>query len=273
MIPEPIYSVTTERLYSRLPEVYRTLDSQNGWQFKTYISAIGDALNEIDLLAARIRYVPHEDRADYYATLDESNTYTRPVFSDDLRYEEQEKYDGFWTFDGKMFPVLPVGETSDLLDGRSADAEWLPFIGQLIGADLTALIASRDLRDAVVRNYLGFRAGSREALEDAAKSALTGTKYIRVYPHRDGAGGDYTHLGTQWDVLLITRPEETPGAGVVVNEIIRKGAKPAGVVLHHITYSIIWSNMESMFPTWTTIESEGYTWENIEQGNPDLLPV
>ena len=52
-----------------------------------------------------------------------------------------------------------------------------------------------------------------------------------------------------------------------------KGAKPAGVVLHHLTYSATWEIIETAFPTWTLIETNGVTWANIESGNADLLPV
>ena len=61
MSVEPTYSVTTERLHARLPEFYRTLDEQVGWHLKTYLSAMVDELNAINLLMARLEYVPPED--------------------------------------------------------------------------------------------------------------------------------------------------------------------------------------------------------------------
>lgn len=253
---EPTYSITTERIYHRLPEFYRTLDAQHDFHLKKYISAIADELYDIEQLVARLENIPPAKLADYYATLDAYTTYVRP--------------------DGVEDPVLgfaPIGETSDLFDGRTADADWLPYIGQVIGADILSLNTEEDRRDAVIRNYLGFRAGSREALENAAKQVLTGEKYIRVYPHRDGAGDDIGHEGTEWDILLITKGSETPGGTAVVDEILRKGAKPAGVVLHHMTYSITWLNFETMYPSWSAVESNGVTWANIETGNAELLPV
>lgn len=252
---EPTYGVTTERLYRRLPEFYRNLDAQNDWQFKKYIGSMSDELNDIDVLIARLEYIPPEDRPDYYASLDQYNTYERPSGLEDPDL-------GF----------APIGETSDLLDARTADSAWLPFLAQLIGADISDLTSDEDRRDAILFNYLGFRAGSREALEDAAKRVLTGTKFVRVYPHRNGAGGSIYSQGTQWDILLITRLEETPSFADIVNEILRKGAKPAGVVLYHIPYAVTWEVIETTFPTWANIEAVG-TWQNIEFGNADLLPL
>lgn len=251
---EPIYSVTTERIYSRLPEFYRTLDQQNGYALKTYISAIGDQLYEVEQLVARIEYVPEEDRPDYYAALDQYNTYARPDGLEDPDY-------GF----------APIAETSDLLDGRTADDDWLLYIGQLIGADLRHLYDMSARRNAVVNNYLGLRAGSRQALIAATQAVLTGAKFVRVYPHRDGDAGSVSSVGTEWDVLIITKPEETPSGTTVIDNILAEGAKPAGVVLHHIVYVAVWSDIETMFPTWGDLETLGNTWENIESGNADLL--
>ena len=251
---EPTYATTTERVWRRLPEAYRTFDASQDWAFKKYISSVTDQLSEVDQLHERLRYVFPEERPDYYAALDEYNTYERPA--------------------GLENPALgwaPIAETSDLFDGRTADVDWLPYIGQLIGADLSGLNTEAERRDAVILNYLGFRAGSREALEDAAKRVLTGTKYVRIYPQRDGAGGSIFSTGTQWDILIITKDEETPSFEEVIAEILRKGAKPAGVVLHAIAYSFTWEVLEFTFPTWTSIEATG-SWDIFEIGNPDALP-
>lgn len=270
MSVEPTYSVTTERLYARLPEFYRTLDEQVGWHLKTYLSAMVDELNAINLLMARLEYVPPEERAAYEETFD---GYTREPQPDTLDYEQAEVYDNAYLYDGFAFPQPALGETSDLFDGRTADVDWLPYIGQMIGADILSLPTATERRDAVVRNYLGFRAGSRQALAEAARLTLTGEKYVRIYPHRNGAGSSITSIGTQWDILIVTKAEETPSVGGIVEEILRKGAKPAGVVLHHLTYSATWEIIETAFPTWTAIETNGVTWANIESGNADLLPV
>lgn len=253
---EPTYTVTTERIYARLPEFYRTLDAQNDYDLKTYISAIGDELFEVEQLVARIEYILPENYEDYLEaqSLDEYSHYERPP-----------------GLENPAYGYAPIGQTSDLLDGRTANDEWLLYIGQLIGADLRRVYDMTQRRNAVANNYLGFRAGSRQALIEAVQSTLTGNKFVRVYPHRDGAEGSISSIGTEWDVLIITKPSESPEGTTVVDTIVNKGAKPAGVVLHHILYSAVWSDIESMFPSWNSIETTGVTWGNIETGNADLF--
>jgi hypothetical protein len=252
----PEYSVSTERMYRRLPEVYRHLDRQNAYQFKKYISAIADQLSDIDTLVARLEYVSPDKMAMRRLTGTKYNTYVRPAGIED-----------------PAFGWSPIEETSDLFDGRTADEAWLPYIGQIIGANLTGMSTVAERRDAVINNYLGFRAGSVEALANATLSALTGTKYVRIYPHRDGLAGSTTHEGTMWDILIITKASETPGgASSIIDAITSKGAKPAGVVLHCITYSLIWSSLQTTFDTWTKIENT-LTWENLESQNADDLPI
>lgn len=60
-MPEPIFDETTERLYKRLPEVYRTYDIKQGWQFKKWLSGICNSQNEVDSLITRFSYTPPED--------------------------------------------------------------------------------------------------------------------------------------------------------------------------------------------------------------------
>lgn len=272
---EPQYTVTTERIYRRIPEFYRTLDRKNNYHLKKYISAMGDVLFEIDLLVARLEYVPPQDRADYYAARNQYNTYYRLAKSMPL-YDGEYLYNGDFAYDGVVIPsvngVLPIGETCDLFDGNTAEVEWLPYIGQAIGADLRQLPLEEEQRDAVTRNYLGFKAGSRQSLEEAAKRLLTGTKFVRVYPHRNGADSSLASIGTKWDMLLVTKPDETPNTTDIIAEIIRKGAKPAGVKLHHITYVATWDALETLFISWGAIEN-ARTWGNIELGNAELLPL
>lgn len=252
---EPTYSVTTERIYARLPEVYRTLDIQSDWQFKKYISSIADQLGDIDVLAARLDYIPPESRKEWYAAGNDENTYVRPA-----------------GIENPSLGFAPIYETSDLLDARTADEDWLPYLCQLVGVDLNVVPTSDEKRDAVLNNFIGYKAGSRGALEAAVVSLLTGTKYSRVYPQYKSTGGSSYEPGTQWDVLIITRPEESPASSVILDKIISEGAKPAGVVVYHLAYALVWSILESTFPTWTQIETFE-SWSDLESRGSESLPV
>ena len=254
---EPIYDTDTERIYQSLPEFYRVFDarSENNYALKKYLSSIAGQLDEINSLIARLEYIPPEERADWLAAQTSFTTYQRPAGIED--------------------PALgwePIGYTSDLFDGRTANDEWLPWVAQIIGADISFLTTEVDQRDAIIENFLGYRAGSRAALEAAVKAVLTGTKFVRIYPHRDGAGGSLSSFGDMWDILIVTKEEETPNVADIVDEVLRKRAKPAGVVLHHIAYNVTWDMIETLFPTWTALEAAG-NWDNIELGNADLLPI
>lgn len=154
------------------------------------------------------------------------------------------------------------GDTSDLVDAQTADARWLGWIGQLFGVRLYPGMSEAEQRDAVRFASSGFKGGTKAGIAAAAKSALTGTRYARVYDHSQSAVGD----GGQWDVLVMTRGTETPDVDAVLRTVILKRAKPAGVVLHHRAYSTSWDILEAAYPTsdhwdatrsWNVIEETG----------------
>lgn len=152
--------------------------------------------------------------------------------------------------------------TSDLVDPRTADARWLPWLGQLVGARITPNLSEAEARDAVLYASAGFRAGTKQAVADAAKTELTGAKAARVYDHStDTAGGLGT--ATQWDVLIVTRPSETPSIAAVIAAVERRNAKPAGVVLHYATYEASWAAIHANLPTWG--HWRGKTWRTIQE--------
>lgn len=126
-------------------------------------------------------------------------------------------------------PAVP----SDLADADGADPAWLAWLAQTVGARLSGIADLTARRDAVRSAAAGWRIGTPGAVAAAAQSALIGTRYVKVYNNSIATPGD----GTQWDVLLVTRSSETPDPSAVLAAVIAKGAKPAGVVLHHRTYS------------------------------------
>lgn len=154
----------------------------------------------------------------------------------------------------------PIDLTSDLVDPVTADAAWLNWLGQLVGVNTDTLLSEQERRDAVQFASSGFHAGSQTALEDAARSELTGTRYVRVYTHStDDMAGIGT--GTEWDILLVTKTSETPSVAQVVDTVIRKGAKPAGVRLYHKAYEVPWSISDTM--DWD--DRDALTWDEYEE--------
>ena len=252
---EPTYTTTTERLWRRLPEFYRNLDAttteyenvtSTAYPFKRFISSVSDELNDIDTTVERLKFVPIERRNEYIASRDIYNTYTRPAGLEDAGL-------GF----------LPLNETSDLFDGRTADEEWLVWLGKLTGAKVNALESEATKRDKVINGYVGFKAGSKTSMANAVKEVLTGTKYAQVYDHTSVVSGALATSASEWDVTIVTKATETPAGTDTAAVIIAKGAKPAGVKLYYLPYSVTWTLVESTFTTWTLLEA-ALTWDTIE---------
>jgi hypothetical protein len=146
-----------------------------------------------------------------------------------------------------------VGGTSDLTDPVTADVAWLPWLAQLVGVSLRADLTEMEARDAIRYASSGWRAGTKSAIADAAKTELTGTRFARVYDHSVYTPGD----GGVWDVLIVTRSTETPNVGAVLTAVTRRGAKPAGVVLHHRAYEAAWDTVTATYPTWNALQAAG----------------
>jgi hypothetical protein len=157
--------------------------------------------------------------------------------------------------------LAPGNTTSDLTDPATADITWLTWLAQLVGVSIDPAMTESEKRDAFQFAVSGFKVGTKRAIADAAKSVLTGTKHVEVYDHSTD-----TDIGgaTMWDVLIVTRTEETPDVSLVLQTVMRKKAKPAGVTLWHRAYSATWTDIEAAYPTWADIDATG-NWATIEE--------
>lgn len=153
-----------------------------------------------------------------------------------------------------------IGDTSDLVDPATADLGWLPWLGQLVGVKLTPAITGQAARDAVAGAVNGYQVGTKTAIANAARSGLTGTRYVSVYDHTVTTPGD----GGIWDVLLVTRASETPDITAVTDAVVTKNAKPAGVTLRYRAYTATWTAMEATYgPAWSA--RNGRTWAQLQE--------
>lgn len=238
---EPTFDATTERTYVReIPELYRAADDATNFTLKKFLSGPFGVLNQLETLAARFDYLPPEDRA--------------RLSNEQLTAYMRLKADGT-----PFRPDIGIYQTSDLVDPRTADAAWLPWLSQLIGIDSSNLSTEQEFRDAISSASSGFRAGSRQSLEEAAKSLLTGSRYAKVFPF--STDGPNTGTGTQWDVLVVTKTSETPGTSAeMVDALKRKNVVPAGVVIWHKTYEASWDTTDTL--TWD--QRDAKTWDEIE---------
>lgn len=158
-----------------------------------------------------------------------------------------------------------AGDTSDLADPGAADAAWLPWLAQFLGVDVSGLTVP-GTREAIANAATGFHVATKPAMAAAAASVLIGDRFVQVFDHTISTPGD----GSQWDVLITTRPLETPDASLVIPAVIALGAKPAGVTLHHEMYVADWAHMVSVHgPDWTAFESDFPTWHDAAIHSPE----
>lgn len=240
MSNEPHYSVTTERVYDRLPDVYRETDADQDYVFKKYISSVVDSLGDVFLLIERFRY--------------------RSQIELEMRKRYSQRHTTY-THEDRYVNAPPLGSTSDIVDPMSADKSWLPWLGQLVGVRINPNDPEYDQRDSIYYASSGYRAGSKDALEKAARSVLSGSRYAVALPHTKVVSGQLV-AGTVWDLTLLTRADESPDSLFVLNAVNKDNLKPAGVLLYHRTYTASWDALEAALPYWQDWNTA--TWGEIE---------
>lgn len=243
----PHMSALVHRLYWRLPQVYRTMDGrERQWPLKRWLGGALAVAGELDdhVTAWRgERPVGPDDPAPWGLAADEL-----ALWLDERRTVR-----------------------STLTDPLTADSRWLPWLAQLVGATLDPAASDAERRDTIRYATSGWRAGTRGAIADAARSALTGSRYARVVPHTQPTGGGGLEPGTIWDITVVTRVSETPDPDAVLGAILRTGVKPAGVRLHHAAYEASWDQIEAVYPTFA--EREARTWDELAEAGLAFRPI
>ena len=233
-------STLADRLYHRLPEVYRTMDAADStWVFKRWLGGV--LTSGADVLDAIVAI-----RGDNPVGPSTPEPWALPA--DQL---------AVWR-DNRLTRPSALG------DPDQAEAAWLPWLAQMVGARLDSAATEEEKRDTIRYATSGWRAGTRSAIADAAKSALTGSRYARVIPHMKVNISDDLIDGSAWDIAIVTRDSETPDPALVLGAVLRKGVKPAGAVLWHKSYNASWDDIEAARPQWAT-GWDPATWTEIEE--------
>lgn len=237
--PQPELNPFAQRIFDRLPEAYRSFDANSGYPLALYIDSITDRLGDIEIVINRIRGQRPVGPAD------PEPWSLHPTEVDDYRTNR-------------------VLHLSELGDPYNADAAWLPWLVQMVGGRLDPAASVDEQRDTIRYATSGWQAGSVASIEYAARTALTGTQFAKVVPHQlsDGTAGG------PWDVVIMTRTSETPDPSAVLATVMRKGVKPAGVVLHHRPVEASWDILESLRPVWDVWESDAQgvvTWDRLAE--------
>lgn len=158
----------------------------------------------------------------------------------------------------RIDPDRPGG--SDLLNAEAADAGWLPWLAQLFGVTLPPSLTVAEQRNAVSGAVSGWRAGTRETIAAAAKTALSDPSgYVSIRAHN---GGDWRVIGVSVD------PEFAPAnLDDVVAAIIAARAKPAGIKLVIDLYAATWDTLEAVYLSWDAVDAVA-TWSRLEGTDP-----
>lgn len=244
----PYMSALVDRMWDRLPEIYRRMDAADStWPFKRYLGGVLHYAGGVD---ATIEAVLGE------RPIGPPSPQPWGLAPDEL---------GRWQ-------ANRVTRPSALADPGQAQAAWLPWLAQLVGARLDPAATETEHRDTIRYATSGWRGGTRGAIEDAARSALTGTRFVRAIPHAVPSENGGIEPGTVWDITIVTRTAETPDPAAVLGAVLRKGVKPAGAVLWHTPYQATWDQIEAILPTWTDWEEVG-TWTGIEEVGLSYRPI
>lgn len=226
----PEVNLVAARIFDRLPQAYRVADAHGGYPLRLYIEAVTARLGDVQVVIDRI-------------------TGQRPVGPASPEP---------WSLHPDMvedYRANRVMRISELGDPLTADAAWLPWLVQLVGGTLDPAASVAEQRDTVRYATSGWKAGTRDSIQNAARSALIGSQYAKVIPHQLADGNP----GQWYDVVVVTRSSETPDVSAVLGAVLRKGVKPAGVVLRHRPVGTTWNQIEALRPTWDD-------WENDDQG-------
>ncbi len=228
MADRPPVQPFTQEWFDRLPAFIRQADEAQGGDLIHYMDLAGAYADEIAKRLKAIQFYPLDDGGE-------------------------------------------PGDTSALVDPTQAGAlgdplAHLRWLAQLVGVRLNQADSLEGQIDAIRYASSGWKAGTKQSLADAARSALTGTKWVSIEPN---------YAGDPWAIGIRTRVTETPDDVAVINAILAKRAKPAGFVLVNASFSASWDTLELFRPSWD--DWDGYTWTEIEEtdapvGDPGDIP-
>jgi hypothetical protein len=128
------------------------------------------------------------------------------------------------------------------------------WAGQFVGVVIPGGTSLAEAR-AMIRARRAFRRGTPDALRDAARAHLTGTKRVDLF-ERDGSA---------YRVRVRTYARETPDPGSVA--LALQAAKPAGLVLvHEVFPGLPYDERDALFATFDDLDASAATFDQLDQG-------
>lgn len=166
----PLVGDLTGDLYEALPEVYRVADAADptpdGWPLLRYLSTLLDQATPLLDLYDRFEHSPADDRP--YGGLSHLEGVAQP-------------WRGYGSGDYGSGGYGEAADTSDLVDPATADAGWLSWLAQLVGATLLPGWDNPTRRTQIGAPASGAWAkGTIAAITDLARAYVGGTGYVGV---------------------------------------------------------------------------------------------
>lgn len=112
-----------------------------------------------------------------------------------------------------------------LFDPDLCPEEFLPYLAQYVGAELTPDLSEQDKRDKISQPETWQR-GTVPALIADVKRTLTGTKTVLVAPR---------YQGFAYRLKVRTLASETPSTGLTRAAVLRHKPKGTVLILDHVT--------------------------------------
>lgn len=111
-------------------------------------------------------------------------------------------------------------DTSDLVDPKTADLEWLPWLAQLLGVSLSSTVVDEETRNEIINATNGYKAGTNDAIIAAVQSELVGSKSVKLTKRMTS-----TTSGGPWDLQISTLQSETLANILPQNIIVPTSAR------------------------------------------------
>lgn len=140
-----------------------------------------------------------------------------------------------------------------IFDVDSADASWLPWVGQFVGADLTSVPDAASQR-SLIKNPIGYQRGSADAMVQFAQATLTGTRTVLV-TERVG--------GNAWRLNISTYGTETPNPSLTLQALM--SMKPAGLILNYTVpvSAATYAQLAASHTTYSAMEAAHTTYSDL----------
>lgn len=157
-------------------------------------------------------------------------------------------------------PATSVSGTCEPVNPAAAPRAWLPWLGWLLGIDVSA-IPDAEVRATIAAATGAHRRGSVGAIKSAVQRTLTGGRSCRVH---------YNLSGTEpYLITVVTVAAQTPDPAASLAAALTE--KPAGIdLLLEVVTGSTWDELAGAYPTWNDVPAALPTWDDVAAWIPEV---